>query len=263
MRTLRGYLKTAAMAASGVMGDDSLFLVNYLMRLLRVALFFSLWRLILHGRGEIAGYTLGMTLTYTLISEVCRDLLECRTWLEMGFWDGSVSTRFLRPMGIFAQFAAEWSGAIAFHFVFFSLPLLLLAPLFGVNPFPPNLQAGLLFILSLALAVFTGLGLEYLFSGVAIALRLHPYVFNRMRGALGELLSGALLPFAFLPFGLGKVFAYLPFAGQASTPLSIYVGGANDAPRLMALQVFWGAALWIGASQLWNRNREKVIAYGG
>lgn len=262
MRILRGYFKTAAMAASGVLGDDPLFLINYLMRFLRVALFFSLWRLILHGKGAIAGYTLEMTLTYTLISEVCRDLLECRTWLEMGFWDGSVSTRFLRPMGIFAQFAAEWTGVVAFHLVAFSLPLLLIAPLLGINPLPINPQAGLLFALSLVLAVFVGLGLEYLFSGVAIALRLHPYVFNRMRGAVGELLSGALLPFAFLPFGLGKIFAYLPFAGQASTPLSIYVGSA-DAPRLMALQLFWGVVLWITASQLWNRNREKVMAYGG
>ncbi len=262
MRFVRGYWKMAVMSAAGFMGDNALFLIDYLLRFLRVILFFALWRLILHGKGAINGYTLSTTLTYTLISEVFREVMECRTWLESGFWDGSVSMRYLRPMSVFAQYAAEWSGGVAFRLLTFSIPLLLLSSLMGVNPLPASPQAGILFLASLLLAVFVGLGIEYLFSGLAIAFRTHPWIFNRMRAAIGEILSGALLPFAFMPLGLGKIFSYLPFAGQASTPLSIYVGQA-DSPRLMALQLFWGVVLWLIAGRLWEKNKEKVVAYGG
>ena len=52
------------------------------------------------------------------------------------------------------------------------------------------------------------------------------------------MLSGAVIPLALLPWGLGDVLEWLPFASLAWAPLSIYTG-IGDAPRLIALQVFW------------------------
>ena len=261
-RLLRGVVKTAAMAATATVGDNSLFVVTYLMRLLRVFLFFALWRTLFAGREEVGGYTLAKTLTYTLISEVCHDLLNCRTWLETSFWDGSIATRFLRPMGVFVQFTAEWAGATVFHFCVFSVPLLLCAPLLGVSFLPQSVGAGGLFLVSLFLAVLVGLGLEFVFSGVAIALRIHPYIFNGVREAVGGLLSGAFLPLALLPFGLEKVFVWLPFASQASAPLSLFTGNAHVV-RTLGLQLFWAVALGALAQWLWRINRERMVSYGG
>ncbi|HLK60088.1 MAG TPA: ABC-2 family transporter protein [Chthonomonadaceae bacterium] len=259
---LKQMAKTAAMEATGNLGESRLFLIGYLMRFLRVMALLAIWRMVLGGRGAVSGMTLSATLTYTLVSEAFSELLTCRTGLEWGFWDGSVVMRYLRPMGLFSQITAEMLGPATVGLVLFSLPLLLAAPLLGVNPLPASWMAGELFLVSLALAVSVGLALEYLLSGLAIGLELHPYAFNSVRAAIGTVLSGAILPLAFLPWGLGAVFAWLPFASQASAPLRIYTG-TGSAPALLAGQVAWSLLLWPAAGWIWRRNRERMVMYGG
>jgi ABC-2 type transport system permease protein len=120
--------------------------------------------------------------------------------------------------------------------VCFSIPLLLLAPLLGVDPRAVDPGAGGLLLVSLGLAVAVGLALEFL--------------------------SGALVPLALLPWGLGEVFAWLPFAATASAPLRIYTG-TGDALPLLAMQAGWAVALWPLANWLWRANREKLAFHGG
>src|SRR5947207_3634246 len=121
----------------------------------------------------------------------------------MSFWDGSITTRFMRPIGIFGQFAAESFGGWGLGLCLFSLPLVLFAPLLGVNLLPASSAAAGLFLVSLVLAVAVGLAVEYIFAGVAIAAEVHPYAINSARAALGALLSGAFIPLALLPWGIG------------------------------------------------------------
>ena len=259
---LRQYYKTAMMSAAGIVGDNALFLLDYLLRFLRVALLLSLWRILLAGRGVVSGMTLASVLTYTLIAEVFAEPLACRTWLESAFWDGSITTRFLRPMGIFGQFAAEMFGKWAFSFCLFSLPLLLAAPLLGVNALPASSLSAVLFLLSLVLGISVGLALEYIFSALAIGLGMHPYAMNSMRAAVQALLSGAFLPLALLPWGIGNLFGLLPFAAMASIPLRIYTGTGNP-PLLLATQAGWSVVLWPLAIFLWKKYRERMVSHGG
>ena len=53
--TLRRFRKTAAMAAASATGDSPLFLVDYLLRLLRVLVLLALWRQIFAHRGIVSG----------------------------------------------------------------------------------------------------------------------------------------------------------------------------------------------------------------
>src|SRR5204863_4579283 len=98
--TLRKYSKTAAMAAAAFVGDSPLFLIDYLLRFVRVALLLSIWRTLLAGKGEVSGLTLPAVLTYTLIAEVFAEQLACRSEIADSFWDGAIATRFLKPLGI-------------------------------------------------------------------------------------------------------------------------------------------------------------------
>jgi ABC-2 type transport system permease protein len=259
---LRKYAKTAAMAAGAAVGDNPLFLMDYMLRFLRVALLLSLWRLLMTGRGSVSGMALSSVLTYTLIAELFADPLDCRAHLVDAFWDGSIATRYLRPFGIFGQFAAEMFGNWGFSFLAFSLPLLLCAPLLGVNPRPASLANGLLFVPSLALAVGVGLAMEIIAAALTVGWELNLYAVSRAKAALGTLLSGAFLPLAMYPWGIGKLFAWLPFAATASAPLRIYTG-TGDALRLLAMQAGWCALLWPAARRLWAVQRERMVSYGG
>jgi len=110
MTLLRKYRATAQMAATAYMSDSRYFLADYLLRFLRVALLLSIWRTLLAGRGPVSGLTMGAVLTYTLIAEAFGEQLACRAGIEDAFWEGTVVTRFLRPMGAVGQFAAEMAG---------------------------------------------------------------------------------------------------------------------------------------------------------
>jgi ABC-2 type transport system permease protein len=253
---------TATMSAGGIVGDNPLFALGYILRLVRVAVLLALWRIILQGRGPIDGLTIGSVLTYTLIAEVFSEPLTCQTELAWALHQGSVGPRFLWPMGIVGQFGSEAFGKWSFGLVIFSVPLLLASPLLGVNPAPASLAAFGLFLLSLALAVTVGLAIEFSFGALAVNVGQNVYVVDRVRGGLTALLSGAALPLALYPWGLGNVFGLLPFASVASAPLRIYTG-TGDAATLLAVQAFWAITLWPLTGWLWRVNRQKLVIPGG
>jgi ABC-2 type transport system permease protein len=250
------------MAAAGFVGDSRLFLFDYALRLLRVLLLLALWRTILGPDGQASGYTTASVLTYVLIGEVFAEQISARTQLVQTFWEGTFVNRLLQPMGFVALFVAEMVGRWLFSFALFSLPLLLLAPLLGVDPRPASTAAGALFLVSLVLAVSVSVALDFIFGGVTVALETPVWLVEYVRGAIVAVLSGVLMPLALLPWGLGPVFDYLPFAATASAPLRIFVGTGAPLP-LMLLQVGWSLALWPLALWLWTANRERVVGYGG
>ncbi|HEY3060245.1 MAG TPA: ABC-2 family transporter protein [Chloroflexota bacterium] len=254
-------VKTAAMTAAAV-GDSPLFVLDYALRLLRVLVLLALWRVILSGnpRGEVM--SLGAVLTYTLMAEAFNDQLAVQTTIADTFWEGTIVLRFLRPIGLVLQFVAEMAGRWVIHFALFSIPLLLVAPLLGVDPRPASAMAGLLFVLSLGLGIVVGLALDFLFATATVALEQPVWLVQSTRSAVAVLLSGSLLPLAYYPWGIGEVFSWLPFASMAWAPLAIYTG-VGDPPRLLALQLLWAIVLWPIAGWLWQANREKVIGYGG
>jgi ABC-2 type transport system permease protein len=250
------------MAATGILGDSPLFAIDYILRFMRVALLLAIWRTLFVGRPAVAGLPLASVLTYTLISEVFAEPLSGVTSLHDAFWNGTISTRFLRPMSLFGQFAAEAGGVWAFNLVAFSMPLLLCAPLFGVNPLPATFASGLLFTVSLVLGVSVGLALDYISGAVAVSVEITPGIMERARRAIGGLLSGAIIPLTLMPWGLGKALMWTPFAALASAPLQIYIG-KGDPGHLLALQAFWAIVLWPLANRLWANTREKMVSYGG
>ena len=261
MSWLAPYWKTAELAFAGHW-ESPLFLVEYLLRILRVVLLLSLWRLVLGGRGEVSGMTLAAVLTYTLIAEVFAQQMDVTTRIEDTMWEGTLTTRFLQPLGLVGNFAAEMAGGWAVSFLTFSVPLLLLAPLLGVDPRPVSPAHGALFLLSLGLAITLGLAVDFLFCGVAGALGQNIWVVKYVRNGLTTLLSGALLPLQLLPWGLGEVFTWLPFASMAAAPLRLFTGTGEPA-LLLGLQLFWCVALWPLASWIWTVNRERLAFHGG
>ena len=204
---------------------------------------------------------LGSVLTYTLVSEVFAEQLSVQTELRGSLWDGSIAMRCLQPVGVVAQFAAGMMGRWAFNFAAFSLPLLLLAPALRVDPRPADAAAALLFLCSLLFAVAIGLAIEFLWGALAVRIAVGIWMVEQLRNAVTALLSGALLPLALLPWGIGRIFQWLPFASMASTPLRLYTG--TGSPWLLALQVGWAVFLGLAAAWAWRRSRERMVSYGG
>ncbi len=225
-------------------------------------LLLSLWRILLKHSAVIPGISLSSLLTYTLISEVFAQQISCRTNLETAFWDGTITTRFLRPMSIFTQFTSEMIGVWMVGFLMFSIPLFIVSPFLGVNPYPADISCGVAFSVSIILEVVVGLAMEYIFAASAVWLGCHPYIINRVRSAVGALLSGAVIPLALFPWGLGRILSWLPFASTGSIPLRIYTGDHHFL-SLITGQLIWSVVLWLFVNRFWASQREKMLLVGG
>jgi ABC-2 type transport system permease protein len=262
MQLTKSLWKTATMEATTVVGDDSLFVIQFIFRFLRVVVLLAIWRTLLESKGEAGGLTLGALLTYTLMAEAFAEQLSPRTEVEWAMHDGGITMRFLRPFGMVGQFVAQMAGRWFFGLTLFTLPLLLFSPLLGASPLPASAVAGLLFALSLLLTISVGVAFEFIFAALLVYLEGSAYLVARVRNAIALLLSGAVVPLAFMPWGLGDVFQWLPFASMASAPLRIYTE-TGDPLFLIGLQVGWSIILWPLANWLWRVNRERLVAYGG
>jgi ABC-type uncharacterized transport system permease subunit len=87
-------------------------------------------------------------------------------------------------------------------------------------------------------------------------------VLNAARAVVQAIFSGAWVPLALLPFHLGALFDWLPFASAASAPMRIYTG-TGDPLQLLTLQIVWVIVLTIAVRAAWNASRERVALYGG
>lgn len=260
--TLRQYRATASLSGSLGFGENGLVLFGYLLRVLQVLLLLALWRSLFAERGKVGGLDLADVLTYTLLSTALAAQLDARTNLDQAIWEGTVVRRLLRPVPLFGDFIAEMSGRWLFGLVTFTAPLLLLAPLLGVSVSPSSLEAGALFLVSLLLAIAVGTALDFLFGSLIVWLDQSLWAVQYARLGMVVVLSGALIPLPLLPWGVGTVLSWLPFASMASAPLLIFVG-QGSAWALLAGQAGWAVFLWWAAGRVWALSLPRMVAYGG
>ena len=188
---LHKYGKTIAIVATQSLNDALWGLMgDFALRLFHVAILLSLWRTVMAGQGVVAGMSLEAVLTYTMIAAIFADQLSGRTRIDDDLWSGNIANRFLRPMGIYGQMLAEMVGGWIPGLLFFALPLLLIAPLLGVDPLPATWTAGLWFLLSLVLGVAVGTALDLFFAACMVFLEHSVYALQRIRTTLTMLLSG-------------------------------------------------------------------------
>ncbi|TAK24745.1 MAG: hypothetical protein EPO26_05920 [Chloroflexota bacterium] len=256
------YLATARISASSQLDGNFLFLIDYLLRLLRVALLIAVWMSLPSENGYVAGIAIGSLLAYTVIAEAFEEIFDARTEMTTTIWSGAIASRALQPMGFVGLYGSEAAGRWAVGFGAFSIPLIALANLVGIDTRPASVPHLAAFIVSVALAAAVGFAIEFAFAAISVIMNENLWVIDGVRNAFSKLLSGAVVPLALLPWGLGDILAWSPFAAMASSPLRIYLG-SGDVAAILATQIAWAVVAWIVADLLWRRARENLAALGG
>jgi len=246
---------TAAAGTGGVLA------LELLIRVAQVVILLAVWGSI--PDTSIAGMTRAQLLTYTIVAGMSIELLNVRTPLGTWIWDGSISSALTKPM----RFDALLIGHAAGRWVVLTVPsvplMLTIAWISGVSASPSNMSSAVLSMLSFPLAIILGLCMDGCLNLLVVLLALPLWIVEGLRGALVGLLSGALIPLAAMPPGLGRLFQYLPFASVASTPLTLYIG-TNPNPFLgILVQVAWCIAIGALTLKLWRLSRERMVSYGG
>jgi ABC-type uncharacterized transport system permease subunit len=258
----RSHLATVRIAAFGPLAEGLWAAFSLTLRFVRVLILLAIWPTLIPPGTAVSGYHLGAVLTYSLIAEVFSAQLGARTRMSAALWDGAIATRFTWPMPMATLYAAEMVGEWALPALLVSLPLLLLAPVLGVDPRPASAANLGAFALSLGLGIAVGVAIDMAYTVLTVRIDLGPWVLNAVRAVIQAICSGAWVPLALLPFHLGAVFNWLPFASAASAPLRIYTGTGDPLP-LLALQAAWLVVLAVAVRAMWHVSRERVALYGG
>lgn len=252
------YLKTASITLSGKLGGGAVYLLpNIVVNLMYLLPLMCLWRVIASG-GTDVGMTLGQLLSYTYVNALLSDLLCVKTMASDWSYDGQLLSLYTRPFPVFGQLIAQTVGGWIPMLICFSIPMLLAAPLFGINIVP----ASPYFFLSLLLCVTLGFAVDFIFACVTIRLRGMAWLGYCIRMAVVSLFSGTVIPFKVLPEPLIRFFEYQPFGSLGGAPLSLFVGSAEPV-KTIAVQLFWNLVLWPAAILWFAQSREKQVSYGG
>ena len=258
-------MKLAKYGATAVMSartHDSFGLANmlgnYLLRLIRLVAMIYIWRELFARGVDTGGMTLEAVLTYTYMGVVLEPLLDVRTPASSWLHEGVILSNFMRPMGVFTQLTLHTVGLWVQPLMLFGLPAVLIAPLIGIRVMPASPWAAV----ALVLTVSEGFAVDYLFACLLIRMRNLSWTVHSIRAALTALLTGAVIPFALLPGGLGDVLTYTPLGTLAGGALAVYTG-IGDTAMIIAMQIVWNIVLWPLACVCFRRSQERMVSYGG
>lgn len=252
------FWKTAQMSGQSQTNGGIFYLfVNYLLQVVYLIPLLLLWRTLMNN-GVESGMTLDQMLTYTYLSVIFADLLVIKSPASNWLYEGLITTLYQRPLSILQQLVALTLGKCLPSILLFSLPMVVLAPIFRVS-----LQMHSLWALpSLALCISLGFAVDFMFACLTIKLHNASWLVYTIRNAVTLFLAGRVIPFAMLPWGLGHWFQYLPLGSLAGAPLAIYTGLANASPIILA-QIIWNVLLWPLAIFVWRKSQEGMVSFGG
>ena len=233
-------------------------LAQYLMQAGALAALLMIWRSLALQGADLEGMTLKQLYVYTVVSTALAPLLNVHTPISGWLHDGALLGLYQRPAGIFAQLVAHTVGGWGMRLACLSLPVVAVAALCGLDLRP----ASPWFFLSLPLAVSQGFAVDFLFACLLIRMKNLEWSVHSLREALTALLTGALIPFAALPWHLGDALQLLPLGTLAGAPLALYTGLAGPVPLLPA-QLFWNLTLWPLALWAFAASTERMVSYGG
>lgn len=233
-------------------------LAKYIMQAAALGALLMIWRSLFMQGVDTEGMTLNQLYVYTILSTALAPMLNVHTPASGWLHDGTMLGLYQRPAGVFMQLAAHTIGGWAMRLLCLSVPVALIAVLCGVD----MSIASPWFFLSLPLAVLQGFAVDYLFACLLIRMRNLEWCVRCLRTALASLLTGSLIPFAALPWGIGNWLELSPFGTLTGAPLAIYTG-LGDPASLLPAQIIWNIVLWPLAMACFAASRERMVSYGG
>ena len=213
--------------------------------------------------------TLSQTVSYMWLQQLFLNMFSIVFTdheIESSVESGTITYELIRPVDLYGRWFSR-ACATRVAYTVFRLPLLIIL-FFIPQPYglslPPDIFQSILFVPSVILAL-----------GVTVSLTMTMYVtlfytvsfggVYVMVIAAASFLTGALIPFPFLPSPVRSVLEALPFAAMQNMPFRIYNGNIAgfDTLRGVVFQMCWLVLLIAAGKFLMRRALNKVIVQGG
>ncbi|MBX7269049.1 ABC-2 family transporter protein [Micromonospora sp. Llam7] len=263
-RRLRAYRSMARTALRSLLAYQASFLFGMLASAFAALSMLYLWRAVL-AAGPRHGFDWPQMKAYLLVAFVAGSLVSSYTDYRMAnrIRQGDVAVDLVRPVDYQWSRFAESVGFAVYEAATAIVVMLAAAALLGGVP-PPDPDTLGLFVLSALLVFPLRFGIVYL-SGLLVFWTQNYVGVQAARIALITLLSGALVPLAFLPEWIQVASMYLPFTGMAATPALLYSGSLHGTAAItpVVVQAVWAVGLWLLARGMWSAACRKLTVHGG
>lgn len=235
--------------------------------LINVTVYYFIWKALYANDPDFArGFSFGEMVTYVAVGWVIRSVYFNNIDHNMAadVLEGKIAMSLLRPVSIQTNYIGRALGEAAFRLFLLTTPAaLVIVFLFPVQG-PASGMHFAAFLASLVASILLTAAMNFLIGSCAV----------RMTSILGllrakfyvqELLSGLLVPMTMFPPAMQTVMNYLPFEHIAYTPLRIYLGKIDgvDIGRVLGIQFFWVAVLFVAGHWFWNAMSRKITIHGG
>lgn len=242
------------------------FVVGFVSGLSLIVVQFFLWTAVFGSKAQIEGFDLSETVTYTALVWITNGFYATR-WqsrdIQNKMLNGSIAYELLFPISFQAFTFLITSSKNALNLVISGLPAFAASVLLFGIAFPQPLDL-MLFLVSLLLSFLISSGISFIIGMLGAFLK-NIEGLIQAEAFLNTILSGALVPLAFLPPFLSQLASWLPFQGIVSTPLLLYLGKPEKTQViwLLARQAGWAFVLFILGQFVYARACQRLQVYGG
>jgi len=227
----------------------------------------SLWSILYQQSPHAFGMGLERMTTYgvlgVLLIPIMRSAMRIQYYIAEQVRLGTLELDLMKPLDFMFHMLSRSVGDLGVELLTRLAPGVLFAYLFlGFRP-PISVQAGLAFLVSLALGYLVIFVLSFLMgmlSIITLDIRSYTWAYN----SLVRFASGQVVPLWMFPPALAAIAAALPFQAVYFVPMSIYVGAYEGSLKNALLsQVAWAVGLFLAARLIWARVQRRVTIQGG
>ena len=226
---------------------------------------YYLWHSIYKYSDVIRGMTFNETFLYVGLGSSVFVLLKTYTdWFIHGdIREGTIANYLIKPVDVGSYYMFSSMGLFLFNLTVVTVPtFLLLAFVFKVHfAIGPGL---ILFPVSIFLAYLVSFHIDY-FVGLFGFYTESVWGLSTTKEIIITVFSGALIPLQFFPDNLRKILFWLPFQAMYHTPITMITQpdlSWEVLLQMLAVQVFWVVAMFIGA-KLFYSQAVKVLRISG
>ncbi len=217
----------------------------------------------------INGFSISQMIVYIFLMFLTSTLISSGGTYDIGeeIRDGSIAMRIIKPISYNSTFLFQEIGNKFLTICIIIIPMIVSVEIVRVvltNEVQFNIIYFLLYVLSAAFAYLINFFFNICFGFIAFFIK-YLWGANMMKNCIVGFLSGTIIPLAFLPSVLEKIFLFLPFASLNYTPVMIYMGMYSGISLLnyLGLQLFWVVFFWGLSKLLWNVSIRHLSIQGG
>lgn len=256
------YARKSFLARSAYRFDHLMGILN---TVLRVFIYWEIYRALYGARTEVDGITLMMVATSFVLSLCMEAVFRVNDFfIPDMIRDGSIANELLRPIGIQGRMIAENMGNALFELVFRFVPALFVS-FFFVGILKP---AGGCMLLLFVFSALLGYGVLWTISFATQMLSfwfINVWSIVTIKNVCINVLSGSMIPLWFMPDWMNGVVRYTPFSSIYFTPVQIYLGQLTwqEILEKCLIQIFWIGLLFMFGNWLWHKGQKKLVVQGG